>query len=398
MSDTPDDPQSPPPSSPETNAAARRKVIKAETEASADTNDAPAPPQNQDPAPPPEAPSNIPAAAEDAPPAALPNMAIDFEDIRAAYRRIKDKIVRTPLVEHPLLNSLAQGRVLMKLEMMQPTGSFKIRGACNRLLQLTDEEKQRGVMAWSSGNHAQAIALVARMVGTKATIVMPHDAPTCKMKGARQAGAEIIIYHRRTEDREAIGRKLAAERQSVLVPSFDDPHIIAGQGTCGFEIAQDLHTRDLTPDQTLVPASGGGLAAGIAVAMKTAWPEMGLHTVEPEGFADIKASLVSGRREHADLENETLCDALMAPQVGSLTWPILHHYAGPGLAVSDAEAKAAMQFAFKELKLVLEPGGAVALAAILSRKLPTQGKTTVIVLSGGNLNADFFGKVIAAGA
>lgn len=323
-----------------------------------------------------------------------PDFAVRFDDLRSAADRLKTDLIRTPIIENPFLNAMAGGRVLLKLETLQLGGSFKVRGAFNRLLQLSDEQKQAGVVAWSSGNHALAVALAARKVGTRATIVMPHDAPAVKIFATRAQGAEVVFYHRITEDREAMAHAIAKERSALIVPSFDDPHIIAGQGTCGLEIAEQATALGLSIDQALVCCSGGGLAAGTAIALKHYMPNCALYTVEPEGYDDMARSLSTGAMEEADKRHESICDALLSPRPGELTLPILRHYAAGGLVVSDAEVREAMRFCFSMLKLVVEPGGVAALAALLARRLPTQGKTTAIVLSGGNVNPEFFGKVV----
>lgn len=324
-----------------------------------------------------------------------PDFAISMSDILSAAERLRPEITRTPLLEFPILNAMVGGRVVLKLETLQLGGSFKARGAFNRLMQLTDDEKRVGVVAWSSGNHALAVALAARRIGTRATIVMPHDAPAVKVFATRAQGAEVVFYHRQTEDREAIARAICKERGAVLVPSYDDPDVIAGQGTCGLEIIEQATALDLNLDAVLVCCSGGGLAAGVATAVKYYSPRTAIYTVEPEGYDDMARSLSTGEVEDANLQQPTICDALQAPRPGELTLPILQHFAAGGLAVTDAEVRETMRYAFSVLKLVIEPGGAAALAALLARKLPAAGKTVAVVVSGGNVNPEFFGKVIA---
>lgn len=242
-----------------------------------------------------------------------PDFAVRFDDLRAAADRLKADIMRTPIIENPFLNAMVGGRVLLKLETLQLGGSFKVRGAFNRLLQLTDEQRRTGVVAWSSGNHALAIALAARRVGTRATIVMPHDAPAVKIFATRAQGAEVVFYHRVTEDREAMAHAIAKERGALIVPSFDDPHIIAGQGTCGLELAEQATSLGLSIDTVLVNCSGGGLASGTAIALKHYMPQCALYTVEPEGYDDMARSLRTGGVEEADKRHESVCDALLSP-------------------------------------------------------------------------------------
>ncbi len=323
-----------------------------------------------------------------------PDFCISARDILLAADRLKPHIVRTPLLEHPLLNAMVGGRVLLKLETVQVGGSFKSRGAFNRLLQLSDTERQSGVVAWSSGNHALAIAMAARHVGTRATIVMPHDAPGVKVAATRGQGAEVVFYHRQTENRETIARAIVRERGAVLVPSFDDPAIIAGQGTCGLELVEQALELDAEPDAVVVCCSGGGLAAGIALAVHDRLPRCQIFTAEPDGYDDMARSLSTGQIEEADVHQPSICDALLAPRPGELTFPILHHHATGGVAVPDAAVRETMRFCHTMLKLVVEPGGAVALAAVLSGQVPAQGRTIAVTVSGANVNPEFYAKVI----
>lgn len=317
-------------------------------------------------------------------------------DVEDAARALKGVAVRTPLLRCDPLDEIAGGKVFLKPEMLQRTGSFKFRGAYNRISRLTAEEKKGGIVAYSSGNHAQGVALAAKLVGVKAAIIMPRDAPKLKQERTKGHGAEVILYDRATEDRDAIGRKLAAERGAVVVPPFDDFHVIAGQGTIGLEIADDLAALDLAPDIVTMPASGGGLAAGISLSIKARHPQARIVTAEPELFDDHARSFKSGKREKNERVTGSICDALLMADPGKLTFEITRELSGEGVSASDEEVLSAMAFAFRELKLVVEPGGAVALAAILSRKIDVKGKVAVAVLSGGNADPDVFARAITA--
>jgi threonine dehydratase len=291
------------------------------------------------------------------------------------------------------LDAATGGRVLIKPECLQLTGSFKIRGAYNFLSQLSPDEAQRGVVAFSSGNHAQGVAAAGAMLGIHTAIVMPEDAPRAKLENTRRLGGEVITYDRYTGDREAIAREIAAERGAMVVPSYDHEFIIAGQGTVGLEIAQQCAELGIEPDQVLVNCGGGGLIAGTATALRANFAGIAVHPVEPEGFDDTARSLLSGEREHIDESARSICDALQAHSPGKMTFAINQRLLGNGLVVSDAEVRAAMRFAFANLKLVLEPGGAVSLAAVLSGKIETHGKNTIVVVSGGNVDGELFAEI-----
>lgn len=321
----------------------------------------------------------------------------DAADVRSAAERLAGVAVRTPLLEFPVLNGRAGGRVLIKPEVLQRTGSFKFRGAYNRLSRLTPDEARTGVVAWSSGNHAQGVAAAARLLGIRSTIVMPSDAPPIKIARTRGFGAEVVLYNRLTESRETIGGRIAAERGAVVVPPYDDPHIIAGQGTTGLEIAEDAMRLGCKLDAVLVPAGGGGLAAGTALAFGAVMPEVEIWSVEPHDFDDHARSLRQGARVANDMTKTSICDALMAPMPGELTFAINVRRLAGGLAVTDADVEAAIRFAFEELKLVVEPGGVVALASILSGRFDAKGRNVAVVLSGGNADPALFARVIAAG-
>ena len=316
-------------------------------------------------------------------------------DVRAAAARLAGQAVETPLLRADALDERVGGRLLLKAEPLQRTGSFKFRGACNRLSRLDPKAGAGGVVAYSSGNHAQAVAAAARLVGVPAVIVMPRDAPAVKVTGTRRHGAEIVFYDRLADRREPIGETIAAERGATLVKPYDDFHVIAGQGTVGLEIIRQCAALGCRPDAVVVPAGGGGLMAGVALALADAWPETRLHTAEPEGYDDHALSFDQGRRVAVpDPRAATLCDALCAPMPGALTFPINAARVHSGVAVSDDDVGRAMRAAFTHLKLVLEPGGAVALAAVLAGKVATAGQTVIAVLSGGNVDPATFRAIL----
>jgi threonine dehydratase len=308
-----------------------------------------------------------------------------FADVQAAAARIAPYAVRTPLVESWQLNELTGGRIFLKLETMQRTGSFKFRGACNRLAMIPKDQRARGVVAFSSGNHAQGVAAAAHLFGMPAVIVMPSDAPRPKIEGTRAYGATIVEYDRVREDREAIAAAICAERGAVLVKPFDDAGIIAGQGTAGLEIAEDARRFGVTLDDVLAPCSGGGLVSGIALGLSGSGVRV--HSVEPENFDGMRRSLEAGERVEAPGGKLSIADALMAPIPGAIVFEVARDLLAPGLAVSDVELERAVIFAAEKLKLVVEPGGAAALAALLAGRLDAKGKTVTLVLSGAN--ADF---------
>src|ERR1039457_1891395 len=316
-------------------------------------------------------------------------------DIEAAAKRLYDVAVRTPLSNAPVLDDRLGARVFLKAETLQRTGSFKFRGAYNKIFSIPLERRAAGVVAYSSGNHAQGVAAAAALLGMHATIVMPSDAPRLKRERTAALGAEIVPYDRDTEDRAAIAKKIVAERGATLVPPYDDPLIIAGQGTIGREIVEDLGQLLLKPEIVVVGASGGGLAAGISLGVKARVPSPNFYAVEPEGFDDTLRWFKSGRREANARMSGTICDALMSNTPGELTFPINRELIGAGLTASDTEVAAEVRYAFHELKLVVEPGGAIGLAALLAAKLDVKGKVVVGILSGGNVNADLFAKLIA---
>ena len=320
---------------------------------------------------------------------------INIADIEAAARRLAGIAIETPLLQSSQLDELTGGTVLLKPECLQRVGSFKIRGAYNLLSRLSPEQARNGVVAWSSGNHAQGVAAAGTMLGIHTTIVMPEDAPAAKLQNTRRLGGNVITYDRYTGDREAIARDIAAERGAELVPSYDHADIIAGQGTVGLEIAEQSIALGMPADQVLIPCGGGGLSSGSAVALKARLPDVVVNTVEPEHYDDTALSLQSGERVSVPTSQYSVCDALLTASPGKLTFDILRELAVTGLVVSEEEVRSAMRFAFRELKLVVEPGGAVALAAVLAGKIDCKGKTTAVVLSGGNVDVEVYSEIQA---
>jgi threonine dehydratase len=317
-----------------------------------------------------------------------------YADVVAARARIGALACRTPLIEHPALNAIAGGRVLLKAENLQRVGAFKFRGAYNKIAQVDGQAYPGGVVACSSGNHAQGVAAAATLRGLKSTIVMPSDAPRLKIERTKAFGGEVVPYDRATEDRDAIAREICRTRNAAYVHPFDDPDEIAGQGTVGIEMMEQAGALGLKPDIVLVGASGGGLIGGVSLAVKESSPETRIYSVEPAGFDDLARSLARGARERNLQLSGSICDALMAAMPGEITFEMARRSLSGGLAVTDEEAKAAVRFAFRELKLVVEPGGAVSLAAILARKMDFAGKTVMAVLSGGNIDPALFAEII----
>jgi threonine dehydratase len=318
-----------------------------------------------------------------------------IDDIRAAARRIDGLARRTPLLESPALNDRFDARLLFKPEVLQRTGTFKFRGAYNKIASLTEAERARGVVAFSSGNHAQGVAAAARLFGIRAVIVMPADAPAIKADNVRAMGAEIVPYDRYRDDREAVARPYA-EQGMALVKPFDDPLIVAGQGTVGLEIAEDAAAMGVTLDAVVTPCGGGGLMAGIATAVKALSPETAIWGAEPENFDDTRRSLAAGSRVSADPAGTSICDALMSPMPGELTFAINRQLVAGVVAVPEAAVADAMRDAAMNLKLVVEPGGAAGFAALSSGKIAMSGKTIAVVLSGGNVDLALFAKLMTS--
>jgi threonine dehydratase len=317
-----------------------------------------------------------------------------FGDLLAARRRLGTLVCRTPLIEHPALNARVGGRVLLKAENLQRVGAFKFRGAYNKVSQVDKAAFPGGVVACSSGNHAQGVAAAATLMGLRSAIVMPADAPRLKIARTRAFGAEVVAYDRVKEDRDAIARELCTTRRAAYVHPFDDIDVIAGQGTAGLEMMEQAEAVGAVPDIVLVGASGGGLISGVSIAVKEKSPSTVIYSVEPAGFDDLARSLKSGSHERNVALSGSICDALLAATPGELTFEVAKRNLVGGLSVTDEEAKAAVRYAFEELKLVVEPGGAVSLAAILAGKLPFQGKTVAAVLSGGNIDPSLFAEII----
>ncbi|HRO03920.1 MAG TPA: threonine/serine dehydratase, partial [Terricaulis sp.] len=295
--------------------------------------------------------------------------------------RIEGIAVRTPLVRNDKLDELTGAKIWVKAENLQRGGAFKMRGATNAIAALDPEVRKRGVIAFSSGNHAIAVSTAAKIFGVKATIVMPADAPRIKLETTRANGAEVVTYDRVNESREEIGAKISGDRGLALIKPFDDPFVIAGQGTAGLEIAQEL-----SPDIALVPGSGGGLTSGVAVAL----PNACVHAIEPEGHDDITRSLKSGKRERNAPGIRSICDGLLTEEMGDITYEIARTRFAGAVSVPEIEVKRAMAFAFRHLKLLLEPSGAIGLAAALTGAVDVKGKTIAIVASGGNVDAETF--------
>lgn len=319
-----------------------------------------------------------------------------FDDVVAASERLAGFAVKTPLIESAALNARIGGRILIKPENLQRMGAFKFRGAYNAISKLSPDQWPGGVSACSSGNHAGGVAEAARLCGLHATIVMPEDAPEIKLSRTRAAGAEIVTYNRHKDNREQIAADISNDRQACYISPYDNPDIIAGQGTLGLELMRQAEELVVTPDCLLSPCGGGGLIAGLALAVKNLNPAIEVFAVEPEGFDDHARSLSSGERVRNEALSGSICDALLAPMPGELTFQVNSKLLSGALSVTDDEVRDAIRFAFNELKLVLEPGGAVALAALLSGKFEARDRTLALILSGGNIDSDQFAGILAA--
>jgi threonine dehydratase len=313
----------------------------------------------------------------------------DIAMIEAAQARLDGHVRRTPLLSSPFLDDIAGRKIVVKPECLQHTGSFKFRGAWSAISALEPDVRTRGVIAFSSGNHAQGVALAAKLHGISSVIIMPADAPRIKIENTRAYGAEVVLYDRALEDRDAIGARLAAERGLTLIKPFDEPLVIAGQGTAGLEIAEQAAELGIDKADVLVPTGGGGFISGVSLALAAKAPGFTVHPCEPEGFDDVTRSLVSGKIERNERQSGSLCDAIITPQPGNITFPIMSKLCGPGLVVTEEEALKAVGLAFSRLKIVVEPGGAVALAAALFHG-ERLGDTVIAVCSGGNIDPDVF--------
>lgn len=325
----------------------------------------------------------------------MTSLSTKYKDIVAAAQRLLGHAVATPVLRSNALDKRLNARVVVKAESLQVTGSFKFRGAYNLISQIPSDQREKGVVAWSSGNHAQGVAAAAQYFKVPATIVMPDDAPKAKIDGTSSRGARIVHYRRDQESRETIGENLAQELGATIVPPYDHPAIIAGQGTVGLEAAAQCRALGLELDLALAPCGGGGLIAGTSIALKHHYGGLPIYAVEPDGFDDTARSLSSGNPQGHQDNSNSICDALLAPMPGALTFSINKTMLAGALTVSDQEVLDAMQVAARDLKLVLEPGGAVALAAILANKLDVDGKTILLIASGGNVDAEMFGRAIA---
>ncbi|NBR88679.1 MAG: threonine/serine dehydratase [Rhodobacteraceae bacterium] len=319
---------------------------------------------------------------------------MNIDMIQKAAIRLKGHARVTPLLSSPFLDEIAGRRVFVKAECLQHTGSFKYRGAFAALSALSPEVRSGGVIAFSSGNHAQGVALAARQHGIPAVIIMPSDAPKLKIANTRAYGAEVVLYDRANEDRDAIGEKLSKDRGLTLIKPFDDAQVIAGQGTTGLEIAEQARAEGIDAADVFVCCGGGGLTSGIALALAANAPKLRARPAEPVGFDDVARSLAAGTIQRNPKLSGSICDAIVTPAPGNLTFPILKAHCGPGVAVSDDEALHAMALAFSRLKIVVEPGGAVALAAALFHPEATQGEAVIAVASGGNVDTDVFSQAL----
>jgi threonine dehydratase len=318
-----------------------------------------------------------------------------FADVQAAARRLEGIAIRTPLLENARVNAKLGGRLFIKAECLQRTGSFKIRGAYNFLASMSEADRKKGVVGWSSGNHAQGLAEAGRLLGVKTTIVMPADAPALKVANTRASGAEIVLYDRVNDSREEIGLGIAAKTGATVVPPYDHVWILTGQGTAGLELAKQAKALGVTLDAVAAPCSGGGLSTGTALGVKGIMPNASVHAGEPAGFDDLARSLASGKKEKNAKLSGSICDALLAPEPGDITFPLAQKLLGPGLVVTDDEVLDAMEVAFREFKIVVEPGGAVALAAALTGKLPVKDRNVAVICSGGNVDHATFARALA---
>ncbi len=320
----------------------------------------------------------------------------DINLVHTARDRLAGHVRETPMLSSPVLDRIAGRRILVKAECLQYTGSFKFRGAWAAITALPEDQPRRGVIAFSSGNHAQGVAYAAKLKGLPACIIMPSDAPTSKIQGTRSLGADVVLYDREAEDREAVVERTNSSRKMALIRPFDDPAVISGQGTCGLEIAEQSRRAGIDDAEVLVPCGGGGLTSGISLALEEHASRLKVRPCEPEGFDDVARSLRSGVIERNERESGSICDAILTPSPGTLTFPIISRLCGPGIAVSDEECLRAMALAFTHLKIVVEPGAATGLAAAVFRGDEIERDTVIVVTSGGNVDRDMFGRALAS--
>ena len=320
----------------------------------------------------------------------------DIVLVHAARERLSGHVRETPMLSSPVLDKVAGRRILVKAECLQHTGSFKFRGAWAAITALPEGQSSRGVIAFSSGNHAQGVAYAARLKGLPACIIMPSDAPVTKIRGTRSFGADVVHYDRESEDRESVVERVNSSRRMTLIRPFDDPAVISGQGTCGLEIAEQSLQAGIGDAEVLVPCGGGGLTSGISLALEAHAPHLRVRPCEPEGFDDVARSLKSGVIERNERESGSICDAILTPSPGNLTFPIMSRLCGPGIAVSDGECLRAMALAFAHLKIVVEPGAATGLAAAIFHGDRIERDTAIVVTSGGNVDHDTFARALAS--
>lgn len=318
----------------------------------------------------------------------------DYKNIDKAYNRISSQVLLTPLISSEYINNLVNAKVYFKLENLQWTGSFKLRGALNKISQLNIDQKQKGLVAYSSGNHAQAVAYASKLNGINAKIIMPEDAPKIKIDNTIKYGAEVILYNKINENREVIGKKIAKDEDRTLIKPYDDFDIIAGQGTSGKEIADELTNLNIIPDIYLCCCGGGGLIAGTSTYLKFRFPRIKCYSVEPDYFDDTKISLKQDKIKKIEKNFTSICDALLAIQPGDITFEINRRILEEGLSVNDEEVKNTIIFLAENLKIIVEPGGAVAATALLKNKVETADKIIVVMISGGNIDNKFFSKIV----
>jgi threonine dehydratase len=314
------------------------------------------------------------------------NNILKYSDIVKAKSILSSHIIDTPLIYDYFLSEKLNANIFFKAENIQRTGSFKFRGAYNKIYNAINNNTPKGILAWSSGNHAQGVAEAAKLFNLKATIVMPKDAPSVKIQGTKSKGAKIIFYNRKTENREEIGKTIAKNNNLLIVPPYDDKYVIAGQGTIGLEVIEQLNKYNLIPDKILVPTGGGGLIAGIATAIKKKYKNTNIYCVEPSKFSDYSKSLKNMKITKNNMNNISICDSLLASEPGKITFKINSELLKRGITVTDTQVLKAIKYAYKNLGLIVEPGGAVALAAILNNKTSLKNKTVIAILSGSNID------------